>query len=145
VLLVVGNFSLRNNLIRDIHINLYLNEKRIDSLIVSGSQEFGFYLKRDSKFIIEITKDGFIRKTIGVSTELPDDLKIKSYLTFGFIVPLVKKQEEDEDEYVKYISDLPIAFIFYNEQIKKFDSGRDYTKALKEKYNNARQEAKKLK
>lgn len=140
--MVVGTFGLKNNLIRNIQVNLYSNDKRIDSLTVSGNEEFGFYLRRNTIYILEIVKDGFTRKTIEVSTDLPDEVAVKNYFTFGFTLPLLKKLAEDENKYVKYISELPTAFIFYNEEIKKFDSSKDYTKALKVRYNKARQAAK---
>ena len=140
--MVVGTFSLRNNLFHNIHVNLYSNNKRIDSLVVAGNQEFGFYLERNSTFLIEILKEGFVKKTLSISTDLPDEVKVRSYFTFGFQIPLVRKQESDEDKLVKYIDELPTAYIFYNDQIRKFDYSKDYSRALKEKQKNARQAAK---
>jgi hypothetical protein len=144
VLMVVGTFSLRNNLIHNIHVYLYLEQKRIDSAIVSGNQEFGFYLRRNTVYYIEVLKDGYLRKNIGISTDLPDDVKPATYFTFGCTLPLIKKQEGDEDIYVQYVSELPIAYIFYNDKIKKFDTSKDYTAEQKERFSRARQSVKEL-
>jgi hypothetical protein len=122
-LLIVGSFSLKNNLNRNIHIKLYAGDLPVDSMIVSGNQEFGFYLRRNANFTIVITKDGFVKKTIAVSTELPDNVKPKTQFNFGFTVPLVREPTEgNEDKYIKYLTPSPIAHVFYNAEIKKFDS-----------------------
>ncbi len=141
-LMVVGTFSLRNNLIHNIHVYLYLEQKRIDSLSVSGNQEFGFYLRRNTVYYIEIVKDGYLSKNIGVSTDLPDSVWPAHYFTFGFTAPLIKKQEEDQDIYVQYVAELPVAYIFYNDKIKKFDTSKEYTAEQKERFNHARQSVK---
>lgn len=133
-LLIVGSFSLKNNLIRTIHVKLYSGDLPLDSMIVSGNQEFGFYLRRNATFTIVITKEGFIERTIAVSTELPESVKPKSLFNFGFTVPLVREQKEgNEDKYIKYITPLPIPCIFYNEAIKKFDSSKDRQVAKEKK------------
>jgi hypothetical protein len=142
-LLIVGSFSLKNNLNRNIHVKLYSGDIPLDSMVVAGNQEFGFYLQRNSNYTIVITREGFVRKTIAVSTELPENIRPKHWFTFGFTVPLVKEQvENNEDKYVKYVSQLPIAYVYYNDVIKKFDSDRDYVKNKKEALFKARQAAK---
>ena len=130
-LLIVGTFNLKNNLVQNIHVNLYLDNKQIDSSKVDGNQAFGFYLKRNLIYTIEFVKDGFIKKIVGVSTKLPDDVKEKPYFKFSFQVPLDKSSREHK--YVKYATDFPTAVIFYNDAIGQFDYGIDNVRIKKGK------------
>jgi hypothetical protein len=130
-LLIVGTFNLKNNLVRDIHVKLYVDDRLVDSMIVEGNQAFGFYLKRNLVYSVDVFKDGFIKKTIGVSTKLPDDVKTKPFFTFPFQVPLDRSGYEDK--LVKYASDYPTAVIYYNEEIGKFDYGIDSARIKKKK------------
>ena len=144
--MVVGEFTLKNNLIKDIHVNLFLNEKCIDSLIVSGNQDFGFYLQRNLIYTIEIKKEGFVRRTLGVSTEMPDNAKHKPYFNFLIQMPLTRLPEDsEENKYVKYVYDLPGGFIYFNPEIKKFDFTKNYSDELKIKLLKTKKEANKEK
>lgn len=130
-LLVVSTFNLKNNLVKNIHVNLYIDDKRIDSTIVDGNQAFGFYLKRNVIYAIEIEKEGFIKKTVGVSTKLPDYAMEKPYFKFSFQVPLDKIGEEEKK--IKGIFDFPTAVIYYNDATGQFDYGLDETRVIKKK------------
>ena len=145
-LLVVGNFSLKNNLIREIKVGLFLEGKKVDSLVVDGNQEFGFYLARNLIYTIEMKKEGFIRRTVGISTELPDGVRYKPFFNFMFVMPLVREPEDpEENKYVKYVYDMPAGFIFYSFETKKFEHGKEYSDAVKEKLRKAKEEAAKAK
>jgi len=130
-LLIVGTFNLKNNLARNIHVNLFLDEQRVDSCTVTGNGVFGFALKRNLIYAIEISKEGFKKKTVGVSTKLPDGIAGKPYFKFVFQVPLEKESEEDKD--VKHIFEFPTAIVYYNDAIGEFDYGLDENRFKKDK------------
>lgn len=129
-LLIVGTFNLKNNLVRDIHVNLFVNEKMIDSTVASGNQVFGFYLKRNLLYTIEIYKEGYTKKTIGVSTKLSDDIQPKAFFSFVFQIPLERIEDEEEEETK---TNHPVAIVYYNDELDKFDYGVDSTKKLYKK------------
>lgn len=130
-LLIVATFNLKNNLTRKIHVNLLIDDKRIDSTVVDGNQAFGFYLKRNLIYAIEVVKEGYKTKTIGISTKLPDDVREKPYFKFSFQVPLDKIGEEEKK--IKGIFDFPTAIIYYNDETGQFDYGLDETRVSKKK------------
>lgn len=135
-LLIVGTFNLKNNLVRDIKTKLYMSDQLIDSAIVEGNQAFGYYLKRNKVYKVEIIKDGYSKKTIGVSTKLPDDVSTKPYFTFPFQIPL----DYVGGETSKKDSEFPTAIIYYNEKIGKFDYGIDSARIKKKKHKKSKEE-----
>ena len=132
-LLIVGTFNIKNNLIHGIGVNLYCEGRKIDSLIVTGNQEFGFYLQRNRIYTLEIIKEGYGKKIVGISTKLPDYVEVKHFFNFGFSIPLEKKQRHnskvDDDEF-----EFPTAVILYNEVLGKFDYSLDSSRFMKEKH-----------
>ena len=137
-LLIVGEFNLKNNLVRNIQVNLYTNNVRVDSIITAGNQAFGFYLKRNLVYTIEILKEGCVRKIIGVSTKLADDVQMKPYFKFYFQTPLEKMTKKNANKYVPGVFEFPTAIILYNDVTGQFDYGVDSETIDKEKKKHSK-------
>lgn len=95
---------------------------------------FLFYLQPNSYFTIEVSKDGYVSRMIGISTALPEDVlkKGKKYL-FDFEVTMFKKTKGVDTYYL----DFPVALIAYNIKNKRFENNANYTKHIKTKIAEA--------
>ncbi|MCX6296139.1 MAG: hypothetical protein NTX97_08730 [Bacteroidetes bacterium] len=92
---------------------------------------FNFNLKRNSYYTIEISKEGYVTRSIGISTKLPDNIITvgSAKFLFEFDVELFKEKKGVNDYYL----DFPVALIKYNETNQIFEYDTKYTKHIKEK------------
>lgn len=93
---------------------------------------FSFDLNKNLYYTIEISKNGYVTRSIGISTQLPNSVKIDGIkFTFEFEVELFKEAKNSDDYYL----DFPVALIKYNESNKVFEYDEKYTKHIKAKIN----------
>ena len=93
---------------------------------------FNINLLGNNYYTIQVSKPGYVTRSIGINTKMPEDVVInednpKTKITFEVDIFKIKKTADDE------LLDYPIALINYNEAKRKFEFDTEYTKKIKEK------------
>jgi hypothetical protein len=91
ILLIRGYVSYGNENIDSALVLLYQNDKIVKKVKTAKKSEFKFILFRDSKYIIEVIKEGFISERILISKE-STDFSDRKYI-FDFCVDLMNAKE----------------------------------------------------
>lgn len=100
--------------------------------VVYHEHSFSFDLKRNTYYTVEVSKVGYVTRSVGISTKLPDNVIIGDVkFTFEFEVELFKEKKNIDDYYL----DFPVALIKYNEANEVFEYDSKYTKHIKTKIN----------
>lgn len=90
---------------------------------------FVFNLDVDGYYTIEITKPGYIKRLIGISTKLPSNVSYEEIFHHEFEVTLLQEKTEISDYYL----DFPVAIIKYDPKRDVFDNNYVYTTHIKTK------------
>lgn len=130
---VVGLAIDENNIAVDgVEVRLFKQNEKIEQIEITNKQHqyhnFMFILEANEYYTIEVSKPGFVKRSIVFYTELPSDTNIKSPLKYEFEVVLFKEKKTDDD----YL-DFPIALVRYNKKNKAFENNINYTKFIKTK------------
>lgn len=100
--------------------------------VVYHEHSFSFNLSKNNYYTVEVSKPGYVTRSIGISTSLPDNVIIGGVkFTFEFDVELFKEKMNSDDYYL----DFPVALIKYNEVSGVFEYDSKYTKHIKTKIN----------
>lgn len=99
---------------------------------------FSFTLDVNEYYTIEISKSGFVKRSVVISTILPTDVSVKPLFSFGFEVILFKEKKGIDDYYL----DFPVALISYNKKSEVFENNHTYTKHIKTKVKESEQKVK---
>ncbi len=93
---------------------------------------FSYNLLGNSYYTIQVSKTGYVTRSIGIDTRLPKDFVI-SYdnpkTSFEFEVDVFKTDPTKEDD----LMDFPIALVKFNTTTQLFEFDSEYTKKLKKK------------
>ena len=102
--------------------------------VVYHEHAFSFNLNRNSYYTIEVSKPGYVTRSVGISTTLPDNVVIGEVkFTFEFDVELFKVKKGADDYYL----DFPVALIKFNDATQVFEFDSKYTKHIKSKINES--------
>jgi hypothetical protein len=101
--------------------------------VVYHEHSFVFKLEADQYYTIEISKPGYIKRLVGVSTKLPSNVSCKELFYHEFEITLVKEKTGLDDYYL----DFPIALIRYDAKREVFDNNYSYTRHIKTKINES--------
>ncbi|MBI3519706.1 MAG: hypothetical protein HY062_10160 [Bacteroidetes bacterium] len=101
------------------------------------THSFSFMLESNSYYTIKVSKPGFVERSVGFYTELPEDTEMDEKFLFEFEVVLFKEKKMDD-----YYLDFPIALIHYNKETNRFENAEKYTKYIKEKIKEAEDSSK---
>lgn len=121
-LAVVGFFD-NAQIIKNITAYLYEGSVKIDSVVVTSTKDFGFVLKRNKNYSVQIVKEGFYQRMITIKTDLPADINATPLFVFEFEITLIPKKKGVDD----FFMDFPIALIAYDAKAEKFMFSRKYT------------------
>lgn len=100
--------------------------------VVYHEHSFSFNLNRNTYYTVEVSKNGYVTRSIGISTTLPDNVIIGDVkFTFEFELELFKEKKHVNDYYL----DFPVALIKYSETNQVFEYDTKYTKHIKSKIN----------
>jgi hypothetical protein len=93
---------------------------------------FNINLLGNNYYTIQVSKPGYVTRSVGINTKMPEDVVInednpKTKIEFEVDIFKIKKTANDE------LLDYPIALINYNEVKRKFEFDTEYTKKIKEK------------
>ena len=100
------------------------------SSVPKHDHRFSFDLLGNSYYTVQISKEGYVSRTVGISTFVPKNFEISDdnpKTIFEFEAELFKLKRGADDYYV----DFPIALISYQPKKKKFESNEKYTLKLK--------------
>lgn len=106
----------------------------IKEFVTDGSGKFDYPLEVNSQYIVEISKPGFVSKSISYNTTVPDADNFN--WTFDFIVELFKTPEGVDVAVFKN----PVAKVHYNEDYSDFDYDLDYSMEFKKKEEQVMQQ-----
>ena len=80
--------------------------------VVYHEHSFSFNLNRNTYYTVEVSKNGYVTRSVGISTSLPDNVIIGGVkFTFEFELELFKEKKNVDDYYLNF----PVALIKYNE------------------------------
>ncbi len=115
-------------------VKLYKENEELEwdevTSIAYHNHDFSFDLNANSYYTIDVSKPGYVSRSIVVLTALPDEnLKDDEKYDFKFVVELFKENKGVDDFYL----DFPVALIKYNKKTDQFEMNLKYTNHIKEK------------
>lgn len=118
---------------KDCVVELIGPDKAIDTVLLSqGNEKFEFVLKKNSDYLIRISKKGYLNKTVAISTHI---LMLESEVHFfEFEVSLIKDTEIAKLN--KNLVNYPIALVRYNYQSETFEHNPQYSDFIKKELYN---------
>jgi hypothetical protein len=99
--------------------------------------DFTFALEADSYYTIEVSKKGYVTRSVGISTKLPAGTDYTETFKYGFEVILFQKKEGMNDFYL----DFPVALVSYNPKTEVFENNESYTRNIKTKIKESEPKA----
>ncbi len=109
-------------------IRLYQNERVVKKVLTKRNAKFEFILFKNSRYKIEIVKDGYVKEFILVATKESPDYSNKKYV-FEFGVDLKKLEEFKGMELTDF--DYPSAKISYDVESNEYTHDKFYDKMIK--------------
>ncbi|MCW3084704.1 MAG: hypothetical protein JWP12_2070 [Bacteroidetes bacterium] len=94
---------------------------------------FSFKLNVNEYYTIEVSKNGYVTRSVAISTMLPPAVSLKQLFHYEFEVQLFKENKAMDDYYL----DFPVALVSYNAKSDVFDNNANYTKHIKTKIKEA--------
>lgn len=122
-----------NEAIDGVEVKLFRENEEMEWVEITHvtyhDHNFTFTLDVNSYYTIEVSKPGFVKRSVAISTKLPSDISIKTLFKYGFEVVLFKEKKELNDFYL----DFPVALISYNPKTEVFENSTTYTRHIKSK------------
>lgn len=123
----------KNEVIDGVEVRLLRKNEEMEWIEITNvfhhDHNFKFVLDVNEYYTIEVSKPGFVTRSIVVSTELPQTVNPKPIFTYGFEVTLFKEKAGVDDYYL----DFPVALVGYNKKSKVFENSKNYTHHIKGK------------
>lgn len=123
----------KNQPIDGVEVKLLRKNEEMEWLEVTSAKHhdhnFKFILDVNEYYTIEVSKAGYVKRLIVISTQLPANVKRSPIYTYGFEVKLFEEKKGVDDYYL----DFPIALIGYNKKSKVFENNNNYTYHIKGK------------
>ncbi len=131
---VVG-LAIDNNIPVDgVTVKLFKGNEEMEceevSSVAKHDHHFSFDLLGNQYYTVQISKEGYVPRSVGISTEVPKNFVISETnpkTVFEFEVDLFKLKKGADD----YYTDFPIALVRYEPKKKKFERSESYTYKLK--------------
>lgn len=118
---------------QDCIVELIGPDKAIDTVMLAqGNEKFEFILKKNSDYLIRISKKGYLNKTVAISTHI---LMLESEIHFyEFELSLMKETEIAKLN--KNLANSPVALVRYNYQSEAFEHNAEYSAFMKKELYN---------
>ncbi|MCC6690730.1 MAG: hypothetical protein IT235_04285 [Bacteroidia bacterium] len=136
-LAMVGYFA-NPELKKSVRVKLYDGNKIIDSLSVNPLMDFGFVLKRNKKYSIQVSSPNYYNRFFLINTALSDSVSTPPLFVFEFEITLLRQMAGVDD----FLLDFPIAKIAYIPSIGKFSFNEKYTNNMQKEIKRAEGEFK---
>lgn len=133
---IMGMTIEENKPVDGIQVRLYKENEGLGwdeiTSIKDHEHRFVFQLQVNSYYTIEVSKDGYVKRLIGISTIFPGNgsLNGKKY-DFDFEVLMFKEKEAAKNINL----DFPVTLIAFDDTTMKFEENATYTKHIKSKSN----------
>jgi len=125
----------KNEPIEGVEIKLYKENEELEwaevTTVAYHDHNFKFVLDVNQYYTIEISKPGYLKRLVAVSTNLPSNVSITPLFIFEFDIVLSKEKKGTDD----YYHDFPIAIISYDLKSEVFENNNKYTDHIKKKIN----------
>lgn len=119
-----------NKPIDGVEVKLYKENEELEwnemTSVTYHDHSFVFNLDANEYYTIEISKNGFVSRSIAISTKLPAGVSAKPIFHYEFEVSLFKVKSGDN-----FYFDFPIAIISYDSKKDVFDNSYHYTNHIK--------------
>jgi hypothetical protein len=113
-------------------IKLYKENEELEWIeitsVIYHEHSFVFNLEANQYYTIEISKNGFVSRSVAISTNLPAGVSYSPMFHYEFEVSLFKKKDAND-----YYLDFPVALISYNSKKDVFLNNDIYTNHIKTK------------
>ena len=134
-----------NKQLEGVQVTLYKENDEMEWIevtsVVYHEHSFLFSLDANEYYTIEVSKPGYVTRSIGISTILPANVSMKDLFKYEFEVSLFKEKKGVDDYYL----DFPVALISYDSKHDVFDNNNAYTKHIKTMIKQSTNEASGLK
>jgi hypothetical protein len=122
-----------NKPIDGVIVRLFLENEELEwSEITSVSYHehwFKFKLEANKNYTIEISKTGFVTRSVAISTAIPASVSLEQVFKYEFEIELLKEKKGVDDFYL----DFPVALISYDKKHEVFNYSTSYTRHIKGK------------
>jgi hypothetical protein len=112
-------------------IKLYCGSEEIMRIDSTEWSKVYFTLKKDKYYTLEISREGYVPRLVGISTKVPKHVPLKPIFRFEFEVDMLEKTEGTDNFYL----DFPVALVSFNPQKECFEHSRKYTNRIKKELN----------
>lgn len=130
-----------NKPIDGVEVRLYKENEELEwteiTSVVHHEHSFVFRLETNEYYTIEISKPGFVTRSVGISTMIPDYVSLEEIFRYEFEVQMFKEKKGADDYYL----DFPVALISYDAKKDIFNNNNTYTKHIKSMIKNTVDEA----
>jgi hypothetical protein len=99
--------------------------------VMYHEHSFIFKLEANNYYTIEISKPGYVTRSVGISTQLPANVSLEEVFRYEFEVQLFKEKKNSNDYYL----DFPVALISYDATKDIFMNNSAYTRHIKTMIN----------
>ena len=133
---VIGLAMEKENPLDGAIVKLYKENEEMEwdevTSVVYHEHAFSFDLFGNSYYTIEVSKPGYVSRSVGISTALSDKVVIgDNKFIFEFEVELFREKKGADDYYL----DFPVALVKYDEASQVFEFDPKYTNHIKSKIN----------
>lgn len=123
----------KNEPIDGVEVKLYKENEELEWVEITNvsyhDHNFTFNLDANQYYTIEISKPGYVKRSVAISTVIPQNVDLRILFKYGFEVGLFREKKGMDDFYL----DFPVALISYNEKNEVFENSNTYTKHIKTK------------
>ncbi|MGZ4035405.1 MAG: hypothetical protein ACXVPU_03780 [Bacteroidia bacterium] len=131
----------KNEAINGAEVKLYKENEEMEweevTNVTYHDHNFSFRLEPNQYYTVEISKKGFISRSVAISTAIPKNIDLSIMFQFEFEVTLDKENLQMDDYYL----DFPVALISYNSKTGVFENNNIYTRHIKSKIKEAQEQA----
>lgn len=114
-----------------VEVRLYKENEEMDWSEISNvsyhEHSFMYKLEANSYYTIEISKKGFVTRSIGINTNIPSTVSLDRIFQYEFEVTMFQEKKETDDYYL----DFPVALISYDSSKEVFINNTAYTNHIK--------------
>jgi len=121
---VRGVIAKSNNEHSKFKIELFYENRKVDSSIVNPEESFDVKLKKNVWYTIRISTEGFVSQMISFNTELKNGVKVKNN-KFEFTTELISNA--DAELLNKELLEFPISVVSVDKTTRKFQARESYT------------------
>jgi 5-hydroxyisourate hydrolase-like protein (transthyretin family) len=114
-----------------VSVKLYKENEELEwteiTSVVYHEHSFNFRLDANSYYTIEISKPGYVSRSVAVNTKIPNYIALETKFRYEFEVELFRTQQTFDEYYL----DFPVALIRYDDKRDIFLNSAGYTKHIK--------------